>query len=167
MEQIKNHLRREYSQLHMSAQRMLEEVLNGKQILRKDDKGLHTLILRLEKVYRKAKDTGRQHDNKDTTDIILVKRVDCLIQAWSVECGKKYIKWEPEFGAGLNGVHEPGKYDITFMDFLHFLQTAHRQAVYKNSIPNQKTPQRRFSMMTMMNRRIWPLFIRSRNGRRP
>ena len=94
MDQIKNHLRREYSQLHMSAQRMLEEVLNGKQILRKDDKGLHTLILRLEKVYRKAKDTGRKHlfDNKDTTDNILVKRVECLIRSWSVECGKKYIK---------------------------------------------------------------------------
>ena len=122
-------MRREFGKRNYSAQRMLDELLSGKQIPNGDSQQLQTFILALEKTYRRAVDTGREStfDSQDTINSILRKRLDHLIPRWSVECGKRLDRWDPE-------VDDESTLEFTFCDFLAFLRKQNCISVYKSSI---------------------------------
>ena len=122
-------MRREFGKRNYSAQRMLDELLSGKQIPNGDSQQLQTFILALEKTYRRAVDTGREStfDSQDTINSILRKQLDHLIPRWSVECGKRLDRWDPE-------VDDESTLEFTFCDFLAFLRKQNRISIYKSSI---------------------------------
>ena len=94
LKRIKKHLKREFGSRHDSAKKMMEDVLNGKQISTKDNKDLYSLILALEGVYRKAKDTKKEKmfDNKDAIEAVIMRRAHALNKKWTAYCAKKSME---------------------------------------------------------------------------
>ena len=117
LKEIKAHLRREFGKRNYSAQRMLDELLSGKQIPVNDSQQIQTFILALEKTYRRAIDTGREatFNSQDTINSILRKRLEHCIPRWSVECGKRLDRWDPD-------VDDDESLEFTFPKFLAFLK---------------------------------------------
>ena len=141
LKKIKNSLRKEFSHQSMSAHRMLDDILAGKQIGRKDAKQLQLIVLALEKTYKRAQDTGRQSDfdSKDTIDAILIRRLLCLVTPWSDKCGKKKLRWDPDLGGRSDDDDQIEKpfFKITFLDFLSFLKEKAQSAAWESAIMNR------------------------------
>ena len=122
----------------MSAHRMLEDILAGKQIGRKDAKSLQFLVLGLEKTYKRAQDTNRQtdFDSKYTIDAILIRRLMCFITAWSDKCAKKKLRWDPDVRGDSDDEDHNDKalFKITFNDFLSFIKQKQQAAAWESGI---------------------------------
>ena len=144
--QIRRHLIRDFGSRHISAQQMMDVILAGKQITAKDAKGLYTLILELEKVYRKARDTGKEHvfDNKDSIETVIMRRVDCLSRKWTDLCAKRSMKEDLDLDKeGSNDDDDEhdkssSKFDLKFKDLIYFLRYTHRQLVHNSSYQVKK-----------------------------
>ena len=138
LRKIKHSLKKEYSHQSMSAHRMLEDILAGKQIGRKDAKSLQFLVLGLEKTYKRAQDTNRQSDfdSKDTIDAILIRRLMCFVTAWSDKCAKKKLRWDPDVRADSDDEdhNEKALFKITFNDFLSFIKQKQQAAAWESGI---------------------------------
>ena len=88
-------LRKNYGRRNYSAQRMLDEILNGKQIASDDFKGAQSFILSLELIYKRAQETNREatFDSQDTINSILRRRMKFAAHKWSVLRARKRESW--------------------------------------------------------------------------
>ena len=66
-------------------------------------------------------------NSQDTINSILRKRLEHCIPRWSVECGKRLDRWDPD-------VDDDESLEFTFPEFLAFLKRQNRISVYKSSI---------------------------------
>ena len=116
----KAQLRRDFGRRNYSAQCMLEELLKGRKIAATDSKTLHSFVLALERIYKKAIQTHRRasFNTPDVMNSILRKRLDWAIPRWSIECVKKEER--------LEGNEDDSNMDMTFEEFLAFLRRQHR-----------------------------------------
>ena len=143
---IRKHLTRDFGSRHISAQQMMDVILAGKQIQAKDAKNMFNLILDLEKVYRKAKDTGKESvfDNKDAIETVIMRRVDCLSKKWTDLCAKKSMKEDldlDDMGSSddeSEGGKKITKFDMKFKDLIYFLRYTHRQLIHNSSYQVKK-----------------------------
>lgn len=149
LKRIKKHLIREFGSRHDSAQKMMEDLLNGKQISTKNNKDLYDLILALEGVYRKAKDTNKEKmfDNKDAIEAVIMRRAHALNKKWTAHCAKKSMEDDVDLDDSSSSDEENKEnkekkrgYDMKFIDLIKFLRFAHRHMDYDSSY-NKKVSQ--------------------------
>ena len=109
------HLKQEYGRKNMSAQRMLDELLSGKEISANDHQGLQTFRLALEKTYKRAVETNRHatFDSQDTINQILRKRLKFAGKRWGIERAKKRKNWDDD---------DDTETEPKFTEFLDFLK---------------------------------------------
>ena len=129
----KSHLKREFGRQNVSAQKMLNDILAGKPVQPRNSQQLQEFVLSLEKTYRRAVDTGREStfNSSDTINQLLRRRVEHLISRWSVECGKRLEKWDPDNDDDTSP-------EFTFLDFINFLKQQRRISSIRTSIAGEK-----------------------------
>ena len=111
-------LRKNYGRRNYSAQRMLDDVLNGKQISADDYKGMQKFILTLELIYKRAKETNREatFDSQDTINSILRKRMKFAVRRWSMLRARLRENW---------GSDDEEESEPKFEEFLRYLKRQH------------------------------------------
>ena len=113
-----SHLKREYGWRNISSQSMLDKVLRGGKLDKNDTKAIQKLRLSLEKIYKKAKDTGRaaNFDTSDTINRIIRQRVPFVSHQWAKKMTKNRLEIEED-----DDDDNPLMIEPTFDDFLKYL----------------------------------------------
>ena len=109
------HLKKNFGRRNVSAQRMLDDVLQGKQIEKSDARGMQTFVLKLETTYQRAVETNRQStfNSQDTINQIIRKKLRCVAVRWGVTRTKKRLKWTDD---------DSDETEPTFVEFLNYLK---------------------------------------------
>ena len=125
------HLKQNYGRRTLSAQRMLDDLLQGSQIQQSNSKELQKFILSLETTYKRALETNRHatFDSTDTINQILRKRLSFATNRWSIELVKKRESW---------GSDDEDETEPKFQDFLSFLKRMTLIATERNTILGTK-----------------------------
>ena len=125
------HLRRDYGRRNMSAQRMLDRLLQGSQIPPTNHQEINRFILDLETTYKRAVETNREStfNSTDTMNQILRKRLQFAAQRWSAQLVKRREAWDSDD----DDIKEP-----EFNEFLKFLRRQHLIATEKSVILGTK-----------------------------
>ena len=109
------HLKQNYGRRTLSAQRMLDNLLQGGQINKNKHKDIQRFILSLETTYKRAKETNRgaTFESADTINKILRQKLPFAINRWCVEVVKRRQSW---------GSDDEDEMELSFADFLSFLK---------------------------------------------
>ena len=109
------HLKRNFGRRNVSAQRMLDELLQGKQIEKSDAIGLQSFVLKLETTYQRAVETNRHStfNSQDTINQIIRKRVKSLAVKWGQRRARKRLTWNDD---------DEDETEPTFVEFLDYLK---------------------------------------------
>ena len=123
LSKTKDQLRRYFGRQYRSASMMLEELLAGKKILEGEHQRLQQFVLSLQRIYMKAKQTGRDatFNNPDLIHLVLRRKLDYLIKKWSTE----RVKMEER----ADSIGTDCRVDMDFSHFLGFLRRQLRISV--------------------------------------
>ena len=116
LSKTKDQLRRHFGRQYRSASMMLEELLAGKKILEGEHQRLQQFVLSLQRIYMKAKQTGRDatFNNPDLIHLVLRRKLDHLIKKWATE--RVRMEERADF------IGTDCRVDMDFSHFLGFLR---------------------------------------------